>query len=129
MKDIDLRWNKLKKFKAKLKTVVEDAITATPKSYNGVIVGKSECRSGPSYFTDDHTNVLISGYNNNGWQSAGCRTNNSSSDVSALINKATVLYYQGNYTQAIQYYDKALAVDPNDKYALDGKGKCSLQPR
>jgi Flp pilus assembly protein TadD len=27
----------------------------------------------------------------------------------------------GNYTQAIQYFDKALAIDPNDKDALNGK--------
>jgi tetratricopeptide (TPR) repeat protein len=43
-------------------------------------------------------------------------------DVSALVDKAYALYSQGNYTQAIQYYDKALAIDPNDKHALDGKG-------
>ena len=28
----------------------------------------------------------------------------------------------GNYTQAIQYYDKALAMDPSDKTALNSKG-------
>ena len=50
------------------------------------------------------------------------QTNNSSSGVSALVDKAYALYSQGNYTQAIQYYDKALAIDPDDKYALDGKG-------
>ena len=50
------------------------------------------------------------------------KTNSSSSDVSALVDKAYALYSQGNYTQAIQYYDKALAIDPNDKHALNGKG-------
>ena len=39
-----------------------------------------------------------------------------------LGNKADTLYSQGNYTQAIQYYDRAFAVDPNDTYALNGKG-------
>ena len=39
-----------------------------------------------------------------------------------MVNKGDAFYNQGNYTQAIQYYDKALATDPNDKYALDGKG-------
>lgn len=49
------------------------AITATPKSYSdGLAVGKSDCRGGRSYFTDDHTNAWISGYNA-GWQSSGCR--------------------------------------------------------
>ena len=28
----------------------------------------------------------------------------------------------GNYTQAIQYLDKALVIDPHDKYALNNKG-------
>ena len=28
----------------------------------------------------------------------------------------------GNYTQALQYVDKALAIDPNFKDALNGKG-------
>ena len=28
----------------------------------------------------------------------------------------------GNHTQAIQYYDKALAIDPNYKYALNNEG-------
>src|SRR5690349_8502843 len=50
------------------------------------------------------------------------KTNSSSSNVSALVNNATSLYDLGNYTQAMHYYDKALAIDPKDKYALDGKG-------
>jgi|SRR5690349_4367868 len=45
------------------------------------------------------------------------QTNNASSEVSTLVNKAYALYKQGNYTQAIQYYDRALDVDPN--YKLD----------
>jgi tetratricopeptide (TPR) repeat protein len=36
--------------------------------------------------------------------------------------KIMLFLSQGNYTQAIQYYDKALAIDPNDKLALNGKG-------
>ena len=51
------------------------------------------------------------------------RTNNSSSaDVSALVNQGHALYNQGNYSQAIQYYDKASEMDPNDLNVLDGKG-------
>jgi tetratricopeptide (TPR) repeat protein len=46
------------------------------------------------------------------------RTNKSSSDVSTLVNKATTLYYQGNNKLAIQYYDKALAIDPHYVDAL-----------
>ena len=63
--------------------------------------------------------------NNTGVQSTTSpiyKTNNSSSDVSAFVDKAYSLYSHGNYTQAIQYYDKALVIDPNDKHALDGKG-------
>jgi tetratricopeptide (TPR) repeat protein len=33
-----------------------------------------------------------------------------------------VLYNLGNYSQAIQYYDKALAMDPHSSYALINKG-------
>ena len=32
------------------------------------------------------------------------------------------LYNLGNYSQAIQYYDKALAIDPHFVLALNGKG-------
>ena len=60
--------------------------------------------------------------NNTDVQSTIYKTNNSSSDVSASVNKAYVLYSQGNYTQAIQSFDKALAIDPNDKQALNSKG-------
>ena len=33
---------------------------------------------------------------------------------------------QGNYTQAIQYYDKALAIDPKYVSALTGIGNVSI---
>ena len=46
----------------------------------------------------------------------------SSSDTSALVEKGDAFYDQGNRTQAIQYIDKALAIDPNYKLALDNKG-------
>jgi tetratricopeptide (TPR) repeat protein len=45
-----------------------------------------------------------------------------SSDVIALNDKALALYNQGNYAEAITYYDKALAIDPNNEVALYGKG-------
>jgi tetratricopeptide (TPR) repeat protein len=63
--------------------------------------------------------------NNTDIQSTTSPTNqriNASSEVSALVNKGDVLYDQGNNTQAIQYYDKALAIDPNNKDALNEKG-------
>ena len=64
--------------------------------------------------------------NNTGVQSTTTpriyKTNNSSSDVSAFVDKANSLYTQGNYTQAIQLFDKALALDPNFRQALNGKG-------
>lgn len=43
-------------------------------------------------------------------------------DVSALIDKADALTGLGNYTQALQYFDKALDIDPNDKNVLYDKG-------
>jgi tetratricopeptide (TPR) repeat protein/uncharacterized protein YjbI with pentapeptide repeats len=42
--------------------------------------------------------------------------------ANALANKGGALDNLGDHTQAIQYYDKALAIDPNDKYALVNKG-------
>ena len=38
------------------------------------------------------------------------------------ITKAETLAGLGNYTGAIVYYDKALAIDPRDKFALTNKG-------
>ena len=37
----------------------------------------------------------------------------------ALNNKGSALLNQDDYDQAITYFDKALAIDPNDKQALD----------
>ena len=51
--------------------------------------------------------------------------NRTESDVSTLVDRANALYVQGNYTEAIPYFDKALEIDPNNKYALNGKGVCS----
>src|SRR5215467_2126576 len=48
-------------------------------------------------------------------------------DPTTLIKKGNTLFYQGNYTQAIQYYDKALAIDPNNKVALANKGNALVQ--
>ena len=38
-----------------------------------------------------------------------------------MVDKGDALYNQGNYTQAIQYYDKALDIDLNDINVLSGK--------
>jgi len=46
-----------------------------------------------------------------------------SSDANELNNKGAALDSQGNYAEAISYYDKALAIDPNDKNALNWKQK------
>jgi tetratricopeptide (TPR) repeat protein len=45
-----------------------------------------------------------------------------SDDVKELISKGNSLYDLGNYASAIEYYDKALAIDPNHIHALYGKG-------
>ena len=42
--------------------------------------------------------------------------------VNALTNKALALVRLGNYTGAIDYIDKALAIQPKDTYALIDKG-------
>jgi large repetitive protein len=48
--------------------------------------------------------------------------NMTSNDVSVLNDKGDALYNQEKYEEAITYYDKALAIDPNYVYALNGKG-------
>jgi tetratricopeptide (TPR) repeat protein len=42
--------------------------------------------------------------------------------IDSLNNKGLDLSRQGKYQEAIEWYDKALAVDPNYIYALNGKG-------
>lgn len=41
--------------------------------------------------------------------------------ISTLVDAGNALYHQDNYTEAIQYYDKALAMHPNDEFALKNK--------
>jgi tetratricopeptide (TPR) repeat protein len=43
--------------------------------------------------------------------------------TSALNNKAFALSSLENYSEAISYYDKALAIEPDDALALDNKNK------
>src|SRR5689334_17022400 len=43
-------------------------------------------------------------------------------NASALVDKGNAFFDLRNYAQAIQYYDKALAIDQNYKNALSGKG-------
>jgi tetratricopeptide (TPR) repeat protein len=47
---------------------------------------------------------------------------NDNYNLTSLYNQATDLYRQGRYEEAIAYYDKALAIDPNDVDALNYKG-------
>jgi len=42
-------------------------------------------------------------------------------DIHALTGKGISLYYLGNYTGAISYYDKVLAIKPNDTKAIEAK--------
>src|SRR5215213_9380027 len=48
--------------------------------------------------------------------------NASLADISILNDKAKSLANLGNYTEAIQYYDKILSMDPDNTEALHGKG-------
>src|SRR3972149_6915171 len=45
-----------------------------------------------------------------------------SQTVVEWVEKGNVLYDSGEYNKAIEAYNKALAIDPNDNYAWDGKG-------
>jgi tetratricopeptide (TPR) repeat protein len=51
------------------------------------------------------------------------RTGNLRFSFPLLYNKGLVLDDLRNYTGAIQYYDKAMAIDPKYVYALNNKGK------
>jgi tetratricopeptide (TPR) repeat protein len=43
-------------------------------------------------------------------------------NVAVLNNKGGVLYHLGNYTQSVNYFDKALDIDPKYVNALNNKG-------
>ena len=43
-------------------------------------------------------------------------------DIYNLDNKGVTLFNSGNYTGAIKYYDKDLAINPNDINTLNNKG-------
>ena len=45
------------------------------------------------------------------------------SNVTTLVDKGNGMFNHDNYAQALQYFNKALAIDPNDKVALTGKGE------
>ena len=44
-----------------------------------------------------------------------------STDVDILVNKANKIYDKQRYDEAIQYYDKAVAIDPLNIYVLANK--------
>lgn len=50
-----------------------------------------------------------------------CVPTSASNMTGNYTDKGNALGSLGNYTGAILYYDKALAIDPKDVYALDGK--------
>jgi tetratricopeptide (TPR) repeat protein len=47
---------------------------------------------------------------------------NNPSDIDELMEKGNALLISGRLDEAIKYYDRALAIDPNFKEALNGKG-------
>ena len=44
-------------------------------------------------------------------------------DARAALDKAESLYNMGKYNEAIKYYDKVLAINPNDTEALNNEAK------
>ena len=45
------------------------------------------------------------------------------SGVTTLVDKGNALFNHDNYAQALQYFNKALTIDPNNEVALTGKGE------
>ena len=45
-----------------------------------------------------------------------------SQEVNALLDKADSFYNQQKYSEAMNLYDKVLALEPNNIHALSGKG-------
>ena len=41
--------------------------------------------------------------------------------------KGNYYYYGNNYDEVIKWYDKALAINPNDTFALSNKGQAQLR--
>ena len=59
-----------------------------------------------------------------GWKPTSQHTNTSShfGDSTSLIDKGNDLVNLGKYQEAIEWFDKALAIEPNNVKALTGKG-------
>jgi tetratricopeptide (TPR) repeat protein len=55
-------------------------------------------------------------------QSVFTEQQNINNNVEVLNNRGKALDEQGRYEEAIRYYDKVLAIDPNNKFALNNKG-------
>ena len=60
-------------------------------------------------------------------QKASAQTNATNSathtnDLETSLKQGTSLYSLGRYNEAIQYFDRALQINPTDSRALDGKG-------
>jgi tetratricopeptide (TPR) repeat protein len=53
-------------------------------------------------------------------------TNTTQSQITLLNNKGMSLYNLGRFNESIAYFDKALAIDPNNVTTLDNKGLALL---
>ena len=51
----------------------------------------------------------------------------SSNDIVVLSKKGIESYENGNYTEAIAYFDKALEIDPNNAAVLNNKGNAIVK--
>ena len=55
-----------------------------------------------------------------------CWVTPTNANLDTLYNEGLALYHRGNYTEAIGYFDKALAINPKYISALGEKGKALL---
>jgi tetratricopeptide (TPR) repeat protein len=76
-----------------------------------------------SSLTINNSPQATGGETSSGAATGGAATSDEATSISTLVDKGNALYNQSNYAEAIQYYDKALTIDPNNQYVLYNEGQ------
>src|SRR5919112_2075314 len=109
-----------------LKLIVDNA-----RAYNPVLIDSTGKNMTYPSLNANYTMDGTESYINSGWIWPKGQTNNATitpSDPATFINQGSALYNVGRYNEAIQYFDKALSINPNDAYASTNKNLALSQP-